>query len=305
MLDFDENAHKFTVAAQSPQLSIEFGPKLFFTSLTAGLPADQLEATLAAGSAAFNNFLVFPALLFNAEAVALVPRGADAVAAEVRFRNNFEFGFVQGTAFPSLHLEYWGRTREAGRTIVHIDMPLGFEVDTDPLIQPWTRAASRRFKVRNVTTTASVPLRMKVEADFADHPMVVLPHTIGAPPNQRFLRWVNFTRDFRTIFALRDKSNGSFSAISATQWRVKFDHLIRYSGNGANRIVDNRVGPPNFPRGGTPSNVEARDRNILGMAQAGAPLVTVSTLNTRLHDPARRTETDETPNPGFVPNFWT
>ena len=164
MLEFDDDAHKFTVLPQSPQLSIEFGPRLFFTSLTTGLPGAQLEASLAAGQSAFNSFLVFPALLFDAEAVALVARGANAAAAEARFRSNFEFGFVQGTTFPDVHLEYWGRTRNEGRSIVHIDMPLMFEVDTDPAIQPWTRIARERFKVTNVTKTGTGPLRFKVES---------------------------------------------------------------------------------------------------------------------------------------------
>jgi hypothetical protein len=298
MLDFDEDAHKFTVTPQSPQLAIEFGPKLFFTSLTTGLPAEALERSLAAGVAAFNNFLVFPAPLFDAEAVALVPRGAEA-----RFRGNFEFGFVQGTTFPSVHLEYWGKTREEGRSIVHIQMPLTFEVDTDPITQPWTRVASGRFKVTNLTSTAAGPLRLKVEASFADHPMIVMPHTIGTPPQQRFLRWVKYNRDFRTIFAVRDKSTRSFDAISATRWRVPFDHLIRYISGSP--TVDNRVGPPNFPRGGTPSDIQAADRDILRMATSGGPFVTVATLNARLHDPTFRTETDETPNADFDRSFWT
>ena len=86
---------------------------------------------------------------------------------------------------------------------------------------------------------------------------------------------------------------------------MKFDHLVRYAAGGSNRIVDNRVGPPNFPRGGSPSDIQQPDRDILGMAQRGAPFVTVTDLNARLHDPARRTETDETPNADFVSNFWT
>src|ERR1700682_84904 len=96
MLDFDESAHKFQVVPQTPQLALEFGTRLFFASLTTGLPVTELEASLAAGGAAFNSFLVLPALLFFAEAVALVPQGSNPQAAEGHFRRNFEFGFVQG-----------------------------------------------------------------------------------------------------------------------------------------------------------------------------------------------------------------
>jgi hypothetical protein len=301
MLDFDDNAHKFQVTPQSPQLALEFGATLFFTSLTTGMPINELEA---AGTSKFNSFLVFPALSFHAEAIALVPRVPNAAAAEVQFRRKFEFGFVQGTTLPSVHLEYWGKTRADGRSIVHISMPPTFEVDTDPSTQPWTRTASSRFKVTNVTKHPSGPMRFKIEADFADHPMVMLPHTIGTPSLQRFIRWVRFTRDFRTIFCVLDKPAGSFDAISATQWRVPFDHLVSYTGGGSNRKVDNRAGSPNFPRGGSPSDVHGPERDILAMAGRGAPLVTAAVLDARFKDPARRTETDETPNADFDPSFW-
>lgn len=304
-LVFDENAHHFTVTPQSPQLALEFGPRLFFTSLTTGLPADQLDAALAAGQSAFNNLLVFPALLFHAEAVVLVSQGTNAIAAEVKFRSSFEFGFVQGTSFPSIHLEYWGSTAAAGRTIVHIGMPLGYEVDTDPLTQPWTHIAANRFKATNVTAKPAGPLRLKIESEFSDHPMVVLKHTIGTAPNQRFLRWVKLTRDFRTIFCAREKATNTFLPISATNWRISFDHWVRYTGNGANRTVDNKVGPPNFPRGGTPSNIEQTDRDVVAMAQRGAPFVTHATLFTRLTSASNRTETDETPNTAFDTGFWS
>lgn len=304
MLSFDDDAHKFQVVPQSPQLTLEFGSKLFFTSLTTGLPAAQLEASLATDQAAFNSPLVFPALLFFAKAVALVPRGANASAAEAQFRRNFEFGFVQGTRFPSVHLEYWGKTGAAGRSIVHIDMPLDFEVDTDPMTQPWTRIASSRFKVTNETKGASGPLRFKVEAEFQDHPMLILPHTIGRLASERFLRSITFTRDFRTIFCYRDKSDSSFNAISATRWTIPFNHFVSYTGGGSTRNIDNRVGPPNFPSGGSPSDVQLEDHRILSMAKSGSPIVTVNILNTRMKDPGVRTETDETPNADFDPAFW-
>ncbi|MFM0202607.1 hypothetical protein PQR53_22350 [Paraburkholderia fungorum] len=141
-LVFDENAHHFTVKPQSPQLALEFGARNFYTSLTTGLPVNQIDAGLAAGQSAYNNFLVYPALQFHAEAVLLVPQGTNPSAAEARFCSSFEFGFVQATSFPSIHLEYWGSTAAAGRTMVHIDMPPGYEVDTDPVTKPWTHIAA-------------------------------------------------------------------------------------------------------------------------------------------------------------------
>jgi hypothetical protein len=174
-------------------------------------------------------------------------------------------------------------------------------------MQPWTHAATGRFKVTNVTKPGASSLRFKAEADFADHPMLMFPHTIAShttPALRRFLRWVTFTIDFRTIFCFRDKSDGSFTPISATAWRVHFDHLVSYTGDGANRTVDNRVGAPQFPRGGSPSDVKQTDRDILAMAKGGSPFSTPAVLNQRLTDAARRTETDETPNADFDSKFF-
>jgi hypothetical protein len=307
MLNFDDDAHKFQVTPQSPQLALEFGTRMFFTSLTTGLLVAQLEATVAAVGTGFNSFLVFPALLFHAESVALVPPTPNAGAAEARFRSNFEFGFVQGARWGDVHLEYWASTAALGRTIVHISMPNTFEVDTETSVQPWTHAATGRFKVTNVTKRGAGSLAFKAEADFGDHPMLVFPHTIAShttPALQRFLRWVTFTIDFRTIFCFRDKSDGSFTPISATEWRVHFDHLVSYTGNGANRAVNNRVGDPNFPRGGNPSIVNQTDRDILAMAKRGSPLLTPGLLQQRLTNAALRTETDETPNADFDSKFF-
>jgi hypothetical protein len=306
MLDFDDDAHKFQVVPQTPQLALEFGNRLFFTSLTTGLPVANLEASLAAGGGAFSSFLVFPALLFHAEAVALVPKGSNPQAAEARFRSNFEFGFVQGIRLGDVHLEYWGSTAALGRTIVHITLPNTFEVDTEASIQPWTHMAASRFKVTNVTKANSKSLSFKVEADFADHPMLIFPHTLSNATSslRRFLRWLNFTWDFRTIFSFRDKSDGSFTPISATVWRVRFDHLVSYTGNGSSRSVNNRIGDPGFPRGGSPSDEKDTDRNILAMAKRGSPFLTPTVLDRRLHDATLRTETDETPNADFDSAFW-
>jgi hypothetical protein len=185
-------------------------------------------------------------------------------------------------------------------------MPNVFEVDTDPTIQPWTRAAASRFSVTDVTKQGDTNLSFQVAAEFSDHPLVQFPHTLtfNNPFKQFFLRWVTFTVDFRTIFTFRDKSDGSFNAISATEWRVHFDHLVSYIGNGANHSVNNRVGAPGFPSGGNPSIVSQTDRSILAMAKAGSPFHTQAVLSQRLNDPARWTVTDETPNADFDSTFW-
>ena len=304
MLAFDDNAHKFTVTAQSPRLGLEFGAKMFFTPLTGGLPVDAIEATFTAGQGAFNNVLVPPALLFSAEAIALVPKGADGQGG-ARFRRNFEFGFVQGTSWPSVHLEYWGKTKADGRSIVHIDMPATMEVDTDPAIVPWTRVGASRFQVAQVGSPTSDPLRFKVTADFSDHPMLIFPHTIGTPALKRFVRSVSFTRSFRTIFSVLDKSDGSFTAISATEWRIPFDHIVTYTNGGTTRTVQNKVGAPNFPRGGSPSVVDRQDRDILAKAKARTPLVTQSLIDARLKSGVSRSETDNTPNDDFDSSFFS
>jgi hypothetical protein len=304
MLDFDDTLHKFQVVPQTPQFGLELGNNRFFTSLTSGVPVAALDEALARGRGLWDSFMVPPALSFHAECVALVPKGANPQAAETRFRSNFEFGFVQGISRSPIRMEYWGAIRDHGRTFVSIPMPNTFEVDTAPAIQPWTHMAASRFKVTNVTKAGSTSLSFKVEADFTDHPMLFLRNYLyGANSQLRYLRWLTFTTDFRTIFSFRDKSDGSFTPISATEWSVRYNHFLSYSGNGSSHSIDNRIGSPNFPRGGNPSIVNNTDRNILAMAQAGTPLLTPQVLDQRLN---RRSwqETEEAPNADFHAAFW-
>lgn len=300
-MKFDDDAHKLKLVPQSPQLLLEFGNRLFFTSLTQGLSAQAIEASLATSGSAFNNFLVFPAILFLAESVALVPANE-----ALSFLNRFEFGFIQGIRWGDVHLDYWGSTASQGRTTVHITMPNMFEVDTDAGMSPWTRAAGSRFQVQKLSG-ASGNSRFKVTSDFSDHPMLMFPHTLNdaATARRHLLRLVQFRIQFRTIFCFRDRTNGAITAISSTNWEVKFDHLVSYSSGGTVRNVNNRVGPPFFPGGGSPSNIEQVDRDVVAMAKRGSPLHTPAVLRARLHDPNQTTVTDETPNSDFVQSFFS
>ena len=221
----------------------------------------------------------------------------------------FEFGFVQGLKSLDVHLDYWGQIAANGRSVLHISLPNVFEIDTDAAIQPWTRTSASRFQLRNVTQKASKFNALGISSDFTDHPMYVFAHTVQhtLPTNvvvPHFIRSVGFKREFRTIFCARSKKDGTFTPISSTVWIIDYDHTVDYSQNGANRTVTTSVSTK-FPSGGSPSNVNATDRQIMAMAKAGSPLVTHELITKRLQDKSLRTVTEEDTNADFVSSFWT
>jgi hypothetical protein len=309
MLRFDDDRHKFTVAAGNSRPQLEFGNRLFFTTLAAGLPIQNLEQVLQAGGTLFGSGLVFPALSFHAEGVVLMPKATSAQFPEQQLMGEFEFGFVQGLKSLDVHLDYWGQVAANGRSTLHINLPQVFEVDTDASIQPWTRVSASRFELRNVTQAASQFNALKISADFTDHPMYVFVHTVQHTLSTNlvvphFIRSVSFKREFRTIFSARNKKDNSFTPISSTAWIIEYDHTVNYSQNGATRTVTSNV-TTRFPSGGSPSNVNTTDRQIMGMATAGSPLVTQQLISTRLGPTGSRTVTRENTNADFVSSFWS
>ncbi len=308
MLKLLESAHKFTVAAGNTRPQLEFGNRLFFTTLVGGMPIQQMEQLLATGGSLFSSGLVFPALSFHAECVVLMPKATSAQFPEQQLRGGFDFGFVQGLKTLDVHLEYWGQIAANGRSVLHINMPKVFEVDTDTSIQPFTRAEASRFDIRNVTQAASTFNSLKVSSDFVDHPMYTFVHTVqhtlpSSVTVPHFIRLVTFRREFRTVFCFRDKKDGAFTPISATEWAISYNHVVSYSQNGATRTVVSSV-TQTFPSGGSPSVVNDTDRTILAMAKAGTPLMTPAILQTRLGPGGSRDVTREDSNANFVPTFW-
>src|SRR5687767_13941180 len=109
MLTFLDSAHKFTVAGSAAQPLLEFGNRLFFTTLAPGMPILPMEQVLLAGGTLFGSGLVFPAISFRAECVVLLPKQTSAHFPEQQLRGGFDFGFVQGLKSSDLNLEYWGQ----------------------------------------------------------------------------------------------------------------------------------------------------------------------------------------------------
>jgi hypothetical protein len=310
MVTFLDSGHKFTVAAAAIKQDIDFGNRLFFTVLTSGMPIQQIEQTLASGGSLFGSSLVFPAITFDAQCVVTMPKATSPQFPELKIRADLEFGFVQGLQTHDIHLEYWGQIAANGRSILHITMPGTFEVDTDLTIAPWSRAASSRFTIRNITQAALSFNSLRISSNFDDHPMYSFAHTVQHTlPNNvvvpHFIRSVRFKRVFRTNFCFRKKKTGNFTAISSVDWSIEYDHLVNYSQNGTVRTVVDNVAGHTFPSKGSPSNINQTDRDIMGMAKAGAPLLTPTVLQTRMQTPTLRTVTREAPNADFVSGFWT
>lgn len=302
-MDFDDHRHEFHVDFTSPPtVSLDFGNQLMFTSLVTvpGVPA--IEASVAAGTPLFGSGLVPNAVMFFASCV-VTGRDKKPLSA-AQLSADFEFGFVQGILHTDIHLDYWGQRKSNGRSVLHITMPGTFEVDTDPATQPWTRVASRRFKVEQAPPKSGRPAGLKVSASFDDHPVYIFRHTVTEGGVPRFLRSVSFRRVFRTVFCFRDKTTGDFEAVSSTDWQIKFNHVVSYSNNGATRSVTDNSGGNTFPVGGNPANVNADDRSLMKMAKAGSPLHTPATLSARLGPAGPRTITKEDTNNDFDPSFW-
>jgi hypothetical protein len=302
MLSFVEGAHKFEVIPQSARQGLEFGARRLWTTLTTGLPIDQLEQSTSAGNSLFSNGLVFPALSFHAECLVKSPQ-----LSEGQFRAQFDFGFVQGLKASTVVLEYWGRTREQGRTVIHFGMPNTFEVDTHPASMPWTRIPATRFDIKRGTGGPS-GANLKIEADMTDHPLYSFDHTVRHAHNgqENFLRSIFFKRQFRTVFCFQNRASRDFTAINATEWNVHYDMVVNYSQGGGLRTVTDKVLDHRFPRGGSPSLVGRTDVELLEMAKRGAPIVTSQTIQSRLslNAPDSGLTTEDT-NPEFDPQFWT
>jgi hypothetical protein len=306
-MDFLEDAHRFRIGQPHLQ-QLDWGRNLFFTSLAPGMPIQAMEQTIAAGGSLYGRGLVPPAINFDAECVVLTPKGSP--APEIALRNRYDFGFVQGLSSGDVHLEYWGQIAGNGRTIIHISMPNTFEIDTDTPAQPFTVVPGARFDVRSVPVPGSQSSGVKVTAGFSDHPMYSFPRIMGYKlPGDvlvpHYIRWVRFTREFRTIFCARDKVAGNFIPISATGWTIDYNHTVSHTNNGLGDPVVVASTSPSFPLRGSPSQVNATDRKIMGMAQAGAPLLTPQVLASRFNPGNSRSVIQEAPNPDFVSSFWT
>ena len=301
MLNFDDDAHEFHVDLPAPAtVGLDFGNRLFVTSMVTLPNMVAIETALAARTPLFNSGLVPDAILFFASSVVV---GKDnRPLNEAQLKAGFEFGFVQGIQSFDIHLDYWGQRKSNGTTAVHIGMPATFEVDTETSIQPWTRIASKRFKVERAPPRAGKPAGLKVSAGFSDHPLYFFPHTItNAASVTRFLRFISTKRVFRPIFCFRDKATGDFEAISSSVYVIQYRHQISYSDNGATRTVIDNAAPHVFPSGGNPANINADDRQLMTMAKAGSPLMTPQVLSTRLHT---HEESEQETNDDFDPSFW-
>lgn len=308
-LQFLDKFHKFNIDFPQPaRQGLEFGNKFFFTTLVAGEPIAVIEQSMLGGAALFNNPVLGSALFFHAECIVFSPKAGAPQFPEIDLQNRFDFGFVQGIRDSDLHLDFWGRFAEHGRTVVHINMPNSFEVDTDPAAQPFTRVAGSRFKIKNVTETNSQFNFLKVSADFSDHPLYVFDHTLIHKNNRQpnFLRSIDFTRTFHTIFCFREKRTGDFTAISSSIWDIRYNQELSYlNKDPTNRKITDKVTGHVFASGGSPSTVGATDRQILAMAKAGSPFVNRTIAASRMAANAPgRTVTTEDKNGDFVQSFF-
>jgi hypothetical protein len=181
-LNFDDDAHKYFVDLTVPAtVGLDFGNQIVITSLVTVPDVPAVEASLAAGTPLFGSSLVPGALSFFASSIVL-SKDKGTPLDEAQLKAGFEFGFVQGILQFDTHLDYWAPRKSDGRVVLHIGMPGMFEVDTEPSIQPWTRAAAGRFKVERVPTKAGKSGGLKVSAAFVDHPLFFLNTPSGTPP---------------------------------------------------------------------------------------------------------------------------
>ena len=272
-----------------------------FASLNPGFPADNVEKS---GQGLFDNPLVNSALALDAECIVDIPKTDSTGFPEIVLRNNFDFGFIQGINKSSHIFEFWGKTARHGRTTTVFTMPPSLKLDIEPGTNPFTRAASSRFGIRNVTRADANVNPLLISANFSDHPMLAFDHTIKDNRDlTQFIRSVAFRRDFRTIFCFRNKTGGFFTGLSSTNWTFEFRHLITHSNNGKNRALTGRSNV--FPRGGSVSNLNAIDRQLLDFAKNGGPAQSHADFNNLIGDrsPAR-TVTREDVNPDFEDYFF-
>lgn len=304
-MNFVNDAHKFTVSRGNVQL-LEFGRTWFFTTLIHSPDVNVLDQAASSRTGLYGRDDLLSALYFKAECVVLMPKRP---APEIQLRNEYDFGFVQGMCNSNIRLEYWGKSPSHGRTIMYHTMPNDFEVDTDLVMKPFTRPAATRFNVQSVTHPGGGQLdALKITAGFEDHPLYSFRHTLphellGVLQFERYIRWVFFRREFRTIFCFRDKRTGAFTPISSTGYFIDYNHRVSYSNGGTDKSVT-AAGAPVFPVGGSPSYVNATDRRIMQMAQAGRPLCTQADLKARLLDKTFRSETEEDNNRDWEASFW-
>ena len=305
MLTFDEDAHQFSVTYPSPsKVNLDFGPTKVFVSMATVPNVALIETTVAGGKPLFNSGLIPPAIRFSASCLVLGKEKGGALTAP-QLLSGFEFGFVQGIQQTDVVFEYWGQRAGHGRIVIVITMPGTLEVDTDTGITPWSRAAATRFRVEKGPAAPGKSAGLLVSAEFEDHPLFHAAHTITAGDDpSRYLRSITSKRMFRTVFCYRDKGTKKFEAISSTDWKIEHQHLVKYADKGKTRTVIDKVVGHFFPRGGSPSNVSLEDRKLMGMAKAGAPLLTPAILADRFGPGSARTITVEEKNSEFDPMFW-
>jgi hypothetical protein len=313
MPTFDDAAHKFFVDAPFWNAGLSFSTNKVWLALTDNVPVSQLESAANVGST-FDSVLIPSVILFTAECVILIPKAGNPSFSETELRSRFDFGFVQGILERQIHVDFWGRQKNHGRTILNISMPNTFEVDTEDSIKPWTRVRTSRFSVTRISPFDKTFHKFKISAKFGDHPMLQFNHTVAnrgpandQSPIKNFVRSVSSFRSFRTIFCFKDLTTNKFDSISSTEWSVTYNHTVTYRENSdgsLQRTVSGPGGKERIPSGGSPSNVGRQDNDILRMAEVGNPLETPPVLSSRLADAARRTITVETVNNDFDPAFF-
>lgn len=273
--------------------------------------------SLVATSSLFGNNITSAVISFEATAVALVPTKDMPVPSGGALGAAFEFGFIQGIQQSDLQCQYWGRSATDGRSIINVTLSHRFEVDTTDAVKPWTKIPGRRSTITPAQTAKPGVHAFRINAKHSDHPQFVLNrfHFVRGPkdilPRRLLLRSVSCQLDFVTIFALFDKAALKFDSISATHWRVKWNHVVTYQERrdpaGASTFTPTVIGPERdtLPSGGSPSAVDSDARDVIAKAQAGGPLLTPEVLNGRLGSSSGRTVTDEEKNDDFDPSFIT
>ena len=317
-IDFDDDAHRFSVDTPFWKTTIAFGDTHAFI-VNADLNDAQIKTleTLVAASALFGNNITSASILFEATAVAFVAQKDMPVPSAGALTQAFEFGFIQGIQQSDLHCEYWGKSATDGRSILHTTLSNRFEVDTTDTAKPFTKLPGRRATVTQAQPGKPGFHAFRINARHQDHPQFQINrfHFVRGPrdilPRRLLLRSVSCQLDFVTIFSLLDKTTAKFSAISATRWRVKWNHIVtykeRFNPGGASDFLPTVIGPDRdlLPSGGNPSLVDSDARDVIAKAQAGAPFLTPEVLNARLTASTGRTLTDEDKNDDFDPSFIT
>ncbi len=309
-----------TISAAVPK----WGPNISVSPracLVTAIGLSEAEQTaIETASATFNSGVVPPAITISAACTLNFPKskagGLSSANILNKIKTEFEFGLVQGLKSHNMLFEFWGRTADDGKTFRFVGMPNVFEIDTTTLTKPWTRTAATRSKIIDISGIAGPDIfTYRVFSEMADHPLWIFGSRVPFehPTKHRIahiLRRVTAKREFRTMFAFREKSTNKVEGICSMAWEIVHAHNVSYvetvSGSGSSLQVTavSTGGQPPRPGSGTASDIGEEERRLLKNAFGSGPFLTPESLNVWLNDANHVTVTQEATNAEFDVNFY-